>query len=259
MISRKSVITFGMVAIPIAMYTATQDNDIRFNQLYKKDKSRIRYKKTCANCGGELQAKDIVRGYEYDKNKYVIVSDEELEKIKTEKERSIEILNFVKLDEISPIYYDKGYQAIPEIGGEKAFELLRVSLLEENKIAIGKTVLGTKETLIAIIPREEGMIIQTMHYEDEIKDIQKQYNKPKISKQELDLAKTLINAMDQEFTPSNYKDEYQTKLRELIETKIAGKDVVEAKEEKQDTSNVLDLMDALKASVKKAKDNKETA
>lgn len=119
MISRKSVITFGMVAIPIAMYTATQDNDIHFNQLHKEDNSRIRYKKTCANCGKEITSADIVKGFEYDKDKYVVVTDEEIERIKTEKEKSIQILHFAQLNQISPVYYDKTYQAVPETGGEK--------------------------------------------------------------------------------------------------------------------------------------------
>ncbi len=261
MVSRKTVISFGMVSIPIDMYTATEDNDIHFNQLHKGDHSRIRYKKTCAHCGDEVKAGDIVKGYEYDKDNYVVITDEELEKIKTEKEKSIQILNFVKLDEISPVFYEKSYQAMPQIGGEKAFELLRAALMEEGKIAIGKSVLGTKETLMSLIPREDGIIILTMHYASEIIEFQKKYDKPKISKQELDMAKTLINAMDTEFEPEQYKDEYQIKLKELIDTKIAGKEIVspESDTETQDTGKVIDLMDALKASVKKAKKQKESA
>ena len=139
MVSRKTVITFGMVAIPIAMVTATQDNDIHFNQLHKEDNSRIQYKKTCAHCGKEISSKDIIKGYEYDKGKYVVITDEEIEKIKTEKEKSIQILHFAQLNQISPVYYEKTYQAAPEPGGEKAFELLRAALMGEQKIAIGKT------------------------------------------------------------------------------------------------------------------------
>ncbi len=259
MISHKSVITFGMVAIPIEMYTATRDNDIRFNQLHKEDHSRIRYKKTCAHCKEEVKAGDIVKGYQYDKDKYVVITDEELEKIKTEKEKSIQILHFAELDQISPVYYEKTYQAAPSVGGEKPFELLRKALIDEGKIAIGKSVMGTKETLLAIIPREEGIIISTMHFADEIKETQKEYQKPKVSKQELEMAKTLINAMDTPFNPDNYKDEYQAKLKDLIETKIAGKEVVAPQEEKQETGKVIDLMDALKASVKKAKKEKDSA
>ena len=257
MISRKSVITFGMVAIPIAMYTATQDNDIHFNQLHKEDNSRIRYKKTCGHCGKEIKGDDIVKGYQYDKDKYVVITDSEIEKIKTEKEKSIQILHFAQLNQISPVYYEKTYQAAPEAGGEKAFELLRMALMDEQKIAIGKTVFGTKDTLMAIIPREDGILISTMFYADEIREIQKQYTKPQVSEQELNMARTLINSMDTPFDPEKYKDEYQIKLRELIETKISGKEVVAPESENE--NKVIDLMDALKASVEKAQKEKETA
>ena len=257
MISRKSVITFGMVAIPIAMYTATQDNDIHFNQLHKDDNSRIRYKKTCAHCGKEIKSEDIVKGYQYDDDKYVVVTDEEIERIKTEKEKSIQILHFAQLNQISPVYYNKTYQVVPEAGGEKAFELLRSSLLIEQKIAIGKAVMGTKDTLMAIIPREDGMIISTMFYAEDIKELQKQYSKPNVSEQELNMAKMLINSMDTPFDSSKYKDEYQEKLRMLIENKVSGKEVVAAKSD--NPGKVIDLMEALKASVEKAKKEKVLA
>ncbi len=257
MVSRKSVITFGMVAIPIAMYTATQDNDIHFNQLHEEDNSRIRYKKTCAHCGKEISSNDIVKGYEYDKDKYVVITEEEIEKIKTEKEKSIQILHFAQLNQISPVFYDKTYQAAPEAGGEKAFELLRSALMDEQKIAIGKAVMGTKDTLMAIIPREEGILISTMFYADDIRELQKQYAKPEVSEQELNLAKVLINSMDTPFDPEKYKDEYQAKLHNLIESKISGKEIVSA--ETENVNKVVDLMEALKASVSKAKKDKETA
>ncbi len=257
MISRKSVITFGMVAIPIAMYTATQDNDIHFNQLHKEDSGRIRYKKTCAHCGKEITAEDIVKGYEYDKDQYVVVTDEEIEKIKTEKEKSIQILHFAQLNQISPVYYEKTYQAAPEAGGEKAFELLRAALMAEQKIAIGKTVVGAKDTLMAIIPREDGILISTMLYADDIKELQKRYDKPQIAEAEFNMAKMLINSMDTPFDPSKYKDEYQIKLRALIESKISGKEVVAS--EPQQPGKIIDLMEALKASVEKAQKDKQPA
>ncbi|MFL0247039.1 Ku protein [Candidatus Clostridium stratigraminis] len=246
-VAHKSVISFGLVAIPISMYTAVQDNDIHFNQLHKEDDSRIKYKKTCSHCGEELSSKDIIKGYEYDEDHYVVVTEEDLEKIKTEKDKSIQILHFAQLNQISPIFYDKTYQAIPEAGGDKAFELLRLSLMSEQKIAIGKTVMGTKEALVAIIPREDGILISTMFYEDEIKDLPKSYSKPEISEAELNMAKTLISSMDAPFNPSEYKDEYQIRLRELIETKIAGKEIIASKNEVP--NNIINLMDALKASI----------
>lgn len=254
-VSHKSVISFGLVAIPVAMYTATQDNDVHFNQLHKADNSRITYKKTCAHCGKEIGPGDIVKGFEYDKDHYVVVTDEEIEKIKTEKEKSIQILHFAQLNQISPVYYEKTYQVIPEAGGEKAFELLRRALMDEQKVAIGKTVWGTSDTLMAIIPREDGMIIATMYYADEIKALPKTYNKPEVAEPEMKMAKALINSMDTPFNPAAYKNEYQMKLRELIEKKIHGQEIVAAQPE-QAAGNVINLMDALKASVEQQKKGK---
>lgn len=257
MVSRKTVITFGMVAIPVAMYTATQDNDIHFNQLHRDDHGRIRYKKTCAHCGKEIGAQDIVKGFEYDDGKYVVVTDEEIEKIKTEKEKSIQILHFAQLNQISPVYYDRTYQAVPQPGGEKPFELLRAALLSEQKIAIGKAVLGAKDTLMAIIPREDGMLISTMFYADDIRELPKNYTRPEVSEQEMAMAKLLINSMDTPFDPEQYRDEYQEKLRALIQAKISGQEVVAAQEE--EPGKVIDLMEALRASVEKARKEKALA
>ena len=246
-VSHKGAISFGLVHIPVALYTATQDNDIRFNQLHKDDHSRIRYKKTCAHCGKEVSSSDIVKGFEYDQDKYVIVSSDDLEKIKTEKDKSIQILHFANLNQISPIYYDKTYHATPDVGGDKAFELLRAAMMAEQKIAIGKTVMGTKETLLAIIPREDGILIETMFYADEMKDLQKSYTKPELNEAEFTMARTLISSMDKPFDPAQYQDEYQERLKELIEQKIAGKEIVATQGETP--SNVIDLMDALKKSI----------
>ena len=252
--SHKGAISFGLVHIPIALYTATQDNDIHFNQLCKEDLSRVRYKKTCAGCGKEITNKDMVKGFEYDKDKYVIVTDDDFEKIKTEKDRSIQILHFTDLSSIRPIYYDKTYHAVPETGGDKAFELLRQAMKQENKIAVAKTVMGQKETLLAVIPTDVGILIETLFYADEIKELPKEYSHPAVSEAELAMAKTLINSMNQEFQPELYKDEYQERLKALIEQKIAGKEIVSAKQEEQ--GNVIDLMEALKASIEQAGSNK---
>lgn len=247
-VANKTTIAFSLVSVPISMYTTTQDNDISFNQLHEADGQRIWYKKVCGHCGKEVKSEDIVKGYEYAEDKYVTITEEDIEKIKTEKDKSIQILHFANLNQISPTYFDKTYYAVPEAGGEKAFELLRSALMEEQKIAIGKTVMRDKENLIAIIPREDGMLIQTMLFQDDIKELPKTYNKPEISGEEIQMAKTLINSMNTPFESDNYKDEYQEKLKGLIETKIQGKEVVEQKEE---NNNIIDLMEALKKSVEK--------
>jgi len=246
-ISHKGAISFGLVYIPVALYTATQDNDIHFNQLHKEDHSRIRYKKTCAHCGKEVTGSDIIKGFEYDKDKYVIVTDEDFEKIKTEKDKTIQILQFADLDTINPIYYEKSYHTVPETGGEKAFELLRTAMKEENKVAIAKTVMGNKETLLAIIPVENNILVSTMYFEDDIKEIPKSIVRPELNEGELSMAKTLIQSMVKPFEPALYKDEYQERLRDLIEKKIAGQEIVAAKQEAP--SNVIDLMEALKNSI----------
>ena len=264
-VAHRSVISFGLVTIPISMYTATQDNDIHFNQLHKDDQGRIRYKKTCAHCGQELKSEDIIKGYEYDKDRYVVVAEDEIEKIKTEKEKAIQILHFAQLNQISPVYYDRTYQAVPDAGGEKAFELLRSALMAFNlllstlmimhKFIICKSIMVSKYSRLAIIPQENGILISTMFYQDDIKELQKSYKIPEPTEQELKMAQMLISSMDEPFDPAQYKDEYQTKLRELIETKIAGRDVVAAQPEH--AGNVINLMDALKASIEKQNEGKE--
>lgn len=168
------------------------------------------------------------------------------------KDKSIQILHFATLNQISPTYFDKTYYAVPEAGGEKAFELLRSALLDEQKIAIGKTVMRDKENLIAIIPRNDGMLIQTMLFQDDIKELPKSYEKPAISHEELQMAKTLVNSMNTPFDPNIYKDEYQEKLKNLIETKIQGKEV-QNQEENQTT--IINLMEALKQSIEKERVN----
>ncbi len=245
---QKGAISFGLVYIPVGLYTATQDNDIAFNQLHKADKSRIRYKKVCAHCGKEVEAKDIVRGFEYAKDRYVIVTDEEIERLKTEKDRTITILSFTGLDEISPVYYDRAYHVVPQKGGGKALELLRQAMLRTQRAALGRTVLGNSERLLVILPRRDGMLLQTLLYRDDIKDIPVDYDRPQVSQGELDMAEQLIRGMEEPFQPEKYRDEFQEKLKALIADKIAGKQVAVPKEEK--AGAVLDLMEALKASVK---------
>lgn len=254
---QKGAISFGLVYIPVSLYTATQDSDISFNQLHKADKSRIRYKKVCAHCGKEVEAKDIVRGFQYAKDQYVIITDEEIEKIKTEKDKTITIMSFTALDEISPVYYDKAYHVVPQKGGGKALELLRQAMLKTQRAALGRTVFGNSEKLLVIIPRDDGMLIQTLLYQDDIKEIPVEYDQPKITQAELDMAEKLIEGMEEPFAPEKYKDEFQEKLKELISDKIAGKEVVAPKDEK--LGKVIDLMEALKASVKTATEKKSSS
>lgn len=246
-VAHKSAISFGLVHIPVGLYTATQDNEVHFNQLCKEDLSRVRYKKICAGCGKEVANKDIVKGFEYGDDEFVVVTEEDFEKIKTEKDKSIRILHFTDVSAIAPIYYDKAYHAVPEKGGEKAFELLRTAMVEEGKVAVAQSVLGSKETLLAIMPTREGLLIETMFFEDEIKEIPKAFSRPDVNDDELKMALTLIRSMDKAFDAAAYKDDYQERLRDLIQRKINGKEIVRPKSEK--STNVIDLMEALKASL----------
>lgn len=248
-VSHRGAISFGMVHIPVGLYTATQDNDIHFNQLCKEDGSRVRYKKVCAHCGKEVGTEDIVKGFEYEKGKYVTMTDEDFEKAKTAKDRTIHILHFAELSGIRPIYFDKTYHAVPEQGGDKAFELLRRAMKEEGKVAIAKTVIGTKQKLMALIPTDSGILAETLFFADEVKEAPKEIQQPSVSDAELSMAKMLVNAMVQEFQPQEYKDEYQARLWEIIQLKILGKEITVPPESGETT--VIDIMEALKQSLER--------
>ena len=250
-VSHKGAISFGLVHIPVGLYKATQDNNIKFNQLCKEDHSRVQYKKVCSGCGKEVQASDIVKGFRYsESDEYVIMSDDDFEKAKSDKDRGIHIIHFADFDCITPLFYDEGYYIIPETGGDKAYALLRQAMLDEGKIAIAKTVLRTAGKLLAIMPTAEAMIIKTLYYADEVREIPKSVA-AEINDDELEIAKQLVKSMVQEFDPTLYKDEYQSQLREIIENKIQGKEVVVAQPEK--ATNIVDLMEALQASLKEEK------
>ncbi len=246
--SHKGAISFGLVHIPVALYTATQDNDIHFNQLCKEDGSRVKYKKVCAKCGKEVQTEDIVKGFEFAPGKYVTMTDADFEKAKTEKDKTIQILHFTDIRNIRPIYFDKTYHAVVEAGGDKAYELLRKAMLDEGKIAIAKTVMGQSEKLLCLIPTDKGLLVETLFFAEEVKEIPKESSHPELQQQELDMAKTLINSMDKEFQPELYHDSYQARLREIIEAKINGQEIVHPPVEQD--NNIINLMDALQASLK---------
>ena len=253
-VAHKGSISMGMVLIPIGLYKTTVDNDIHFNQLEKESKARIKYKKYCSHCGKEVSADDIIKGYEYEKDKYVVMTEDELERIKTKKDKTIHILQFAKMSEVDMIYYEKDYYAIPDSGAEKAYELLRQSLLAEKKVAIAKTVMGTNEKLLVLYPLKDGMIVKTLFYNDEIAAVPKQLPRMKLDEQEMEMARMLIQNMTRPFDAAAYQDEYQARLKDAIMKKIQGKDIVTA-----DTSgpdNVIDLMEALKRSLELTNDGK---
>lgn len=256
-VAHKGSISMGLVLIPIGMYKATVDNDIHFNQLEKESKARIKYKKYCSHCGKEVTSTDIVKGYEYEKDKYVVMSDDELEKIKTKKDKTIHILHFAKMSEVNMIYYEKDYYAAPDTGAEKAYELLRQALLSQKKVAIAKTVMGTNEKLLVLYPTKDGIIVKTLFYYDEIAAMPKPVPKMKLDENELNMAKMLIENMTRPFVAEEYQDEYQARLRDAIMKKIQGQEIVAV-----DTSgspNVIDLMEALQKSLELSEKNDENS
>lgn len=250
-VAHKGSISMGLVLIPIGMYKTSQDNDIHFNQLDKESKARIKYKKYCSHCGKEVSSSDIIKGYEYEKNKYVVMTDEELERIKTKKDKTIHILQFAKMSEVNMIYYEKDYYAIPDAGAEKAYELLRQSLLSQKKVAIAKTVMGTNEKLLVLYPTKDGIIVKTLYYYDEIVAMPKSVPKMKLDENELNMAKLLIENMTRPFVAEEFQDEYQARLREAIMKKIQGQEIVAV--DTSGPSNVIDLMEALQKSLELSK------
>ena len=255
MAGRKGAIAFGLVYIPVELFTATQDDAVRFNQLANDSMKRVRYVKTCPDCKRELKPEDIVKGYQYEKGKYVVVDDEELDAIKTDADRAMKIVQFSDIDEVPPLYFEKPYQVVAQPGGEKALELLRRAMVDEGKIAIGTTVLGNSETPIALIPHDDDLVMMTLHYQSEVKDIPKTLQHPDVADEELSMAKQLVESMTAPFDPSRFRNTYQEKLMQLIQDKIAGKQIVAESQEAQ-PSNIINLMDALSASLK-ARDGKD--
>lgn len=253
-VSHKGAISLGLLYIPVGLYTTTRDNDVKFNQLCKDTKERVKYKKYCPSCNKEVKSDDIIKGYEYENDKYVIMTEEEIEKIKTKKDKTIHIIQFVNLAEINQIYYERNYYAIPEAGAEKAFELLRSAMLSEQKVALAKTVIGTKENLIVLYPTEDGLIAKTLFYQDEIVTVPKQIAHTELNDAEINMAKTLINSMTGPFDASIYKDEYQERLRDAILQKIHGEDIVAA--DTAAPSNVIDLMEALQRTLAMSQEQK---
>lgn len=250
-IAHKSAISVGLLYIPVGLYKTTRDTSISFNQLCKDSHERVKYKKYCPSCDKEIKNEDIIKGYEYEKGHYVTFTPDELEKIKSKKDKTIHIMHFTKMSEIDSLYFQKNYYLVPDTGAEKAYELLRQALLSKKEVAIAKTVIGTNEELVMLYPTKECLIAKVLYYQEEIQETPKSQMKVDISKQELDMAKSLIDTMTQKFDISAYHDEYQEKLRQAITTKINGNEIVAS-----DTStpnNIIDLMEALQKSVDIAK------
>ncbi|SES34652.1 DNA end-binding protein Ku [Psychrobacillus sp. OK032] len=259
----KGSISFGLVNIPIKLHSATENKDIKLRQLHKECKTPISYEKICEGCKKEVKNEDIVKAYEYSKNKFVVLDEEELAKLKKENEdKAVEIIDFVKLEEIDPIYFERSYFMAPDSGGGKAYTLLRKALEESGKIGVAKIMIRSKEQLAVIRVYQETLIMETIHFPDEVRSTADVPNVPteqEVVKKELDTALMLVDQLTTVFEPSKYTDEYRTALMELIEEKKASNQVVTTSEKQPDLpSNVTDLMSALQASLDRTKKKKPT-
>ncbi|SET75678.1 DNA end-binding protein Ku [Oceanobacillus limi] len=255
----KGTISFGLVNIPVKLHAATENKDVSLRQLHKECQSPIKYEKVCPVCDRKIENDEIVKAYEYAKNKFVVLEEEDLAALKEEQEdRSVEIVDFVKLEEIDPIYFEKSYYLSPNEGGGKAYGLLRAALQDTGKIGVAKMMIRSKEQLAIIRIYENTLVVETIHYPDEVRNVQDVPNVPEeteIAKKELDTAKMLIDQLTTEFEPDKYKDEYRTALLDLIEEK-KGQDQTTTAKEKPKPDNVTDLMGALQASLDRAKKDK---
>ncbi len=252
----KTSISFGLVYIPVSLQNAVKNHDIGFHLLHKKHHSRISYKKTCPECEGEVPNEDIVKGYEYEDGKYVVFDDEDFEKIKSKKDKTIVIDKFVDAAEIDPIYYERAYYVRPAAGAERPFALLLKALGSEGKVGIAKTVLGTKDCIVALRVKGDDMVLSTMHFKEEIQQNQYAGKAVEVNERELQLAKSIVQNMSGSFDISEYKDEYREKVIKAIEQKIAGKEIVAPREEEARVG-VLSLMDALEKSLRISKRKEE--
>jgi len=250
----KGAISFGLVNIPVRMFTATEDRDIKFRYLHKVCNTPINYKKFCPTCNTDVSEDDIVRGFEYEPGHFVILNDADFEAAKgSSGGKNIEILDFVNLSEIDPVYFDKTYYLSPQETGAKAYNLLRRAMSDTGKIAIARVTIRSKETLAALRVYKNALVMETLFYADEVRPAEQIPGLPEVTEtneKELDIAVKLIESLTTKFEPEKYTNEYKTALTELIQKKVEGKEIKVAPEAPK--QNVIDLMEALKAILQEA-------
>jgi len=248
-------ISFGLLNVPVKLYSAVSKNTVRFRELREKDGSRVRHKRVAEEDGKEVSYDDIVKGYEFAPDQYVTLTREELSDLDPKKTRAIEIQDFVDLDEIDPIYFEQPYYLGPDKGAEKAYGLLVKAMGDARKVAVARFVLRNKEHLAAIRPMDDVLTMATMRFHDEVtrpEDLGDDVfaEKPaKPEKRELDMAKQLIESLSTTFEADKYRDEYREELLEMLETKAAGKEIVSAPSDEPEPTKAPDLMAALEESL----------
>ena len=246
-------ISFGLVTIPVKLFTAVRSSDLRFNFLHKADEGRIYNERHCSVCDEKVEYADLVRGYEYEKGRYVIVTDEDLKRVNVEATQSVEIMQFVELEQINPMFFDTPYYLEPEKKGRHAYALLRESLIASGKVGIARVVIRSREHLAALKPNGEALILELMHYADELvaqADFDFPSLKENVAPAELKMAKMLIDTMTAEkFEPEQFHDKYREDVLAMIEARAAGKEVPAGEPARPAASNVVNLMDVLQRSL----------
>ncbi len=250
----KGVITFGMVSIPVQLYPATQDKDVSFHLLHKPDHSRIKFKRWCAAEDREVEQDELVKAFEVSKDQYVEITDEDLEKLPLPARHTIELSAFVSAEEIDPIYYEKSYYLEPEETGVKPYALLMKVLEKKGVTGVASIALRNKESLCALRPMDGTILLETLHYPDEIRERDDSLPDVTVNERELAIASTLVDALAEPFDPSKYHDHYREALLELIKAKTEGREVVAP--ESETPGQVTDIMEALRASLEQARQRK---
>ena len=254
-------ISFGLVSVPVRMFTATDSKELRFHFLDRRDLSPIGYEKVSKESGKAVPPEEIVRGFEIEKGRYVPIDDEDLDRLDVELTHSIDICDFVDLDEIDPIYFRKAYHLLPQDGAEKPYRLLVRALDETGKVGIAKVVIRNKQHLAALRPYDDVLVLETMYYADEVRKPEAVDGDARLQKAEVEMAKSLVENLSAEFDPEKYDDTYRKELLELIRAKAKGKDLPEPTQD--EGGEVVDLMQALRESVeqttKQRKKTKRTA
>jgi len=248
-------INFGLVTIPVKLQTAIRTNDLRFNFLHKTDEGRINNVRRCSLDNEEVGYNDLARGYEYEKGRYVIVSDEDFARVNPEATQSVDIVQFVDLTEIDPMFFDKPYYLEPEKRGRHAYALLREALKESGKVGIAKVVIRSREHLAALKPNGDALVLELMHFADEIVE-QSTLELPaseKPAENEMKVARMLIDTMTEAFEAEKFRDTYREQMLEMIEARAAGKETPPSEVKAQPRDNVVNLMDVLQRSLEATK------
>jgi len=250
----KGAISFGLVNIPISLFPATRREELKFHLLRKSDLSPVNYKRVAAADGKEVPWDEIVKGYEHEKGKFVVLAEEDFARVDIEATQTVDITDFVALDEVDPMYFYKPYFMEPAKGGEKSYGLLRQALEEGGKIGIAKVVIKTRQYLAAVKPEKRGLVLELMHFAEELIDA-KELNIParEASKQELQMARALVDGMTSEWEPERYHDDYREKLEKIIEEKIEHPDAhPKGAPRPPKSTKVVDLVSVLQRSIEQA-------